>query len=97
MDRTPDLHTLLAATAYLMTRHSLQQRQGRDAAQTAEAVKQHLEMLLCHPDILASTTACNSYQALLWEWGKIAAHHRQQAYKPLCTSLDFATHNPTRH
>lgn len=99
MDQTPDLHTLLAATTYLMTRYGLQR--GTEnltcaSMSAAEGIKQHLEMLLAHPDIQASPTARSAYQGLLWEWSGILARHHQSA-KCACSggnSLASATLHP---
>lgn len=69
--KTPDLHTLLAASSYLMTRHTL-----RGCADTAAGVVHHLEMLLAHPEVQASTVAQCAYRGLLREWRGILTRHR---------------------
>lgn len=69
--KTPDLHTLLAASSYLMTRYTL-----RGCADTAAGVVHHLEMLLAHPEVQTSSVAQCAYCGLLREWRAILNRHR---------------------
>lgn len=102
MEQTPDLHTLLAATTYLMTRYSLQrgtENLSCSSMSAAEGIKHHLEMLLAHPDVQASPTARSAYQGLLWEWSGILARHCQSANCPNKEGVATAPlmSNPTIH
>lgn len=67
---TPDLHTLLAALAYLMTRHTV-----RNSVDTATGIVHHLEMLLAHPEVQTSSVAQCAYRGLLHEWRNILGRH----------------------
>ncbi len=103
MNQTPDLHTLLAATTYLMTRYGLQR--GTDnltcgSMSAAEGIKHHLEMLLAHPEVQASATARSAYQGLLCEWCGILAQHQQSAHCTCAGKTETApveTAKPTRY
>ncbi len=66
----PELHMLLAATAYLMTRYSL-----HASVSVAQSVAHHLEMLLTHPATQVSPAARSACQGLLLQWREIAARH----------------------
>ena len=71
MRTTPtDLNTLLAAVGFLMTRY-VQCR----SPETARGVVHQLEMLLAHPQLMASPAALHTYQALLLRWRTILSRH----------------------
>lgn len=80
MTPSNDLHNLLTTMTYLMTRYSLQRGTENltcGSMVAAEGIKQHLELLLAHPDVQTSPSARSAYQGLLCEWCSIVAQHQQ--------------------
>lgn len=93
-----DLQTLLAATHYLMTRYALQcnnSHAARYATNSADAVCQHLEMILQHPDIRHSSVSRSSYEGLLFEWRAILSHNQQHGLARHLNSTNKVTDNTT--
>ncbi|WP_298612299.1 hypothetical protein [uncultured Thiothrix sp.] len=81
--QTPELHTLLAATSYLLTRYAIQQTQGLLTCRTfslAQAIHQHLTMVLQHPELTNASEAERAYQGLYQQWQAILFEHQQQAH-----------------
>lgn len=78
----PELHTLLAATSYLLTRYAVQQTQGVLTCRTfslAQAIHQHLMLVLQHPELANSSEAEQAYQGIYQQWQSILFEHHQQA------------------
>lgn len=61
-----DLPTLQAALGYLMTRYA---RTGSD--QVAQAVIDHLTMILAHPNVHPDSCTSKTYKALLRQWHEL--------------------------
>lgn len=79
----PELHTLLAATSYLITRYAIQQTQGLLTCRTfslTQAIDQHLIMVLQHPDLAHAPEAERAYRSLHQQWQAILLEHQQQAH-----------------
>lgn len=82
INQFPELHTLLAATSYLMTQYTIQQTRGLLTCRTfslTQAIHQHLTMVLQHPDLVHVSEAERVYQGLYQHWQTILFEHQQQA------------------
>ena len=69
-EKPQDLHILIAASSYLMTRYSL-----RGSGDTAQGVVHHLKMLLEHPEVQSSASAKIAYRGMLHDWEQILIRH----------------------
>lgn len=70
-DGEPDIHALMTASSYLMTRYTV--CASRDMAQ---GVVDHLKMLLAHSEIQSSSSSVETYSGLLHEWVRILMRHQ---------------------
>lgn len=101
MTPSNDLHSLLTTMTYLMTRYSLQRGTENltcGSMVAAEGIKQHLELLLTHPDVQNSPSARSAYQGLLCEWCSIVTQHQDSITTTRCnyqTPLSLAEPHTT--
>jgi hypothetical protein len=79
----PELQTLFAATCYLMTRYAQQQQaEGALTCRTfslAQAVHQHLAMILQHPALVHGSEAKRAYVSLAQQWHNTVHEHYHSA------------------
>ena len=82
-ENNTDVHTTLAATAYLLTRYALLRGTDELTCQTlttAKSIHQHFSILLEQPEVQLSNAAHDSYSSLLQDWETIIVRHHQSAY-----------------